>query len=488
MAQGRPFDRAIEWVLYPCVCWLFLVGLWSGPGLGATLVYPNGLLAVEAALAIVLLLLMWRGRVVPLQQYPFLLPCLGVMALAALAALARVFARGEPFEALRLWQHGEPMLRGLLIYLALVGRPRLLRAAIGAAVVGFGLLAISCMVQHFTGVTRWYVALDRGWESGIQAMRDTPRGQGLTSYINLTAAMLATALPFWSVPSAMGAVARHPWARILLPAGGVATAAALLYTNARGPVLAVALVACVVVWHLRPRQRWSMMVATALFFAVTMLPGQMVAPASLAALAIGGLCGIYAWRGRHTRLILPALALMLVGGVQSIDAYVLHLPLGLRVIEQGVKDGARLALYEETLVQVTHAPLWGVGGHDLAMALTQGPTAVRLGLDLLPRTQWNAHNQVLQWAGAEGVPVALAFTMLVLGGVWWLWRQVHQSHTRFQQILTLSTAIALTLFLVTNLAEAHFWRIEGGGLYWSLLALASACVATGQHDACEAVT
>ncbi len=454
------------------VGWLLFTGMWSGPFIGATLRYPNGMLLAEAAL---LLLLLLPGGRRP-RDYPFLWPCLAALGVVLLAMLARMWARDLPFEWLSLWVLGEPMLRGALIFLALAGQPKGDRLAWGAMLAGIGLLTAAVIVQHFTGVTRWYPDLDAGWVSGFRPMPDyaewtTPRAQGLTSYINLTGALLAAALPLWFLPAARGDRPSR-WARLALLVGGLLVAAALWYTGARGPMLAVGAVACLLLacysWP------WGLSAVAALGLALTAAwPGKGIW--ALAALGVAVLLTIArrAWRVRHfTPLIL---ALVLVGGVQAIDAYVLNLSLGWRVANYGLTDKARMHIFSHALVVTAGSPLWGVGDTEAAAQVARTPYSRPIDL---PHTQRNFHNQPLQWAAAQGIPAALALSFLVLGVTGWLWlRGLRLRRARtLAGILPLAIAGALAVFLLTNLPEAHFWRIEGGGFFWSLAAVGAAMV------------
>lgn len=454
------------------VGWLLFTGMWSGPFIGATLRYPNGMLFAEAAL--LLLLLLPGGR--RLRDYPFLWPCLAALGIATVATLVRMWTRDVPFEWLSLWILGEPMLRGALIFLALAGQPKGDRLAWGAMLAGIGLLAAAVIIQHFTGVTRWYPDLDAGWVSGFRSVADygawtTPRAQGLTSYINLTAALLAAALPLWFLPAARGRLSPR-WARTAVFISGLLVAAALWYTGARGPMLAIGVVACLLLacysWP------WGLSAVAALGLALTAAwPGK--GPWALGALGVAGMLMIAArvWRLRHLTPLILALAL--VGGVQAIDAYVLDLPLGWRVADHGLADKARMRIYGHALTVIAGAPLWGVGDSEAAAQVVRTPYPRPIDL---PHTQRNFHNQPLQWAAAHGIPAALALSLLVLGVTGWLW--AHGLRLRRERtlagILPLAIAGALAVFLLTNLPEAHFWRIEGGGFFWSLAAVGAAMV------------
>jgi O-antigen ligase len=159
----------------------------------------------------------------------------------------------------------------------------------------------------------------------------------------------------------------------------------------------------------------------------------------------------------------------MAGGLLVVDAYVLHYPLSWRVATTGLVDDARLELYSEALRIISENPWWGIG--DAAV----GQRAIALPrLHSLPQTQQNVHNQYLQWAAAEGIPVGIGFTLLVLWAVVWCWRHAPAWPTPLSRAVGWATAIGLTTFLLANLADAHFWRIEGGGFFWSLLAVNAA--------------
>lgn len=447
------------------IIWLLVVGLWSGPSLGATLVYPNGLLWVEGALVVVLLVLARQGVVRSLRDYPLGWACLGVLALAALAATIRA-ARGDGFDALCLWQHSEPMLRGLLLYLAIAGQPRWGRLAWGSALTGMALLALVTVVQHLLGLTRWYAGLDRGWADGIASVHGW-RAQGLTSYINLTAALLAAAVPCWIIPPLL----RMPPARItriLLLLGGLLTTAGVWYTRSRAAFLVAGLVSCLFCW--RVSFRWGIgALAVVGVFVIVVYPAVPVwaLSALLAALVLGRM----ALEPRRRYLLAIALSLGLAGGLQALDAYVLHFPLTFRLTEEGVTDVARLELYRNALTLVRTAPWWGVGDAGVSDSLNR---LANPALRRLPRTQRNAHNQYLHWAAAEGIPVALAFTALVIAATAWCWRRARRRRAPFPRAVGLAIAVSLATFLLANLTDAHFWRIEGAGFFWSLFAVAAA--------------
>ncbi len=460
-------DRLLQTTRLVTVCWLLLVGLWSAPALGATLVYPNGMLAVEGLLAVTLILLARRGQVRPLRTYPLLLPCLGVLALSALASTARLLTLGTAFDTLRLWQHGEPMVRGLLLYLALTGQPRLTRVAWISTLAGLAALAATCVAQHAAGVSRWYPNLDQGWAGGWHPVAD-PRAQGLTSYTNLSAAMLAAAIACWWTPVALawqsGSVSRRAFLHQgMLLLGGCVMVAALIYTNSRGPLLAALLAALFFCWQRSIRWGASATVAVGLFLLVMWL----ASPAwALLAVLLGAGIGFAV---RRRRVLFPvALALCLMGGIQLLDSDVLHLPLRSRMASSGISDSARWVIYRIGLRAIREAPCWGMGDAAVGQRVWTTP---EYDLHDLPRNQRNAHNQYLHWAAAEGLPVALAFCLLLFGAVSRLWRGAWWRPDPFARAVGLSVAVALTIFLLANLTDAHFWRIEGGGFFWSLLAI-----------------
>ncbi len=460
-------DELFDWLRGAAIAWLLLVGLWSGPALGATLVYRyNGLPAVEVACLIVLLYQAWRGRLRSPRTYPFLWPCLAVLALSAYSALMRLLCFGIPFDLLRLWQHGEPMARGLLLFLAIAGQPRLTRVAWIGLFSGITVLAASCIVQHCTEVTRWYADLDRGWATGFHPLRG-PRTQGLTSYINLTAAMLAAALPCWLLPPLLHRKIDRRLC-VLLIAGGVATGAALWYTDSRGPMVALAIAGSLLLWRIS--RRWGVYALLALFMFILA-----VWPASplwaLFAFASGFLL-VYISKTRRWRMLLAVtLGSVFAGGLQVIDAYVLHLPLHWRVLDEGLSDHQRILLVHDAWHVVRLHPWYGVGEAGLDLRLLYAPHSF---FDKLPLTQHNAHNQYLQWAATEGIPVALAFTLLFIWTIYWLLNRSAYWRDPFARALGLGAAIGLATFLLCCLVDAHFWRIEGGGFYWSVLATVTA--------------
>ncbi|MHB9134726.1 MAG: O-antigen ligase family protein [Armatimonadota bacterium] len=422
-------DNFLSWVRMASVAWLLLVGLWSGPSLGATLVYPNGLVGVEAVLALVLILQSRRGQLLSPRAYPFLWPCLAVLGICALAALLRTMLHHTAFDWLRLWKDGEPMARGLLLFLAIAGQPRTTRLAWVSMLIGIGLLAGATTLQHLFSVTRWYRDLDGGWASGWQSVPGF-RSQGLTSYINLTGAMLAASLPYWLLPLLMR-MALSWSARAAIMVGGLLCAAGFWFTNSRGPAIA---------------------------FGITAL---------LAILAWGQ----STWRQRQRNAVMVIVTVLLIAGFQAIDFYLLHSPTGWRLTEEGVSDAPRTAIYQTAITTIRSAPWLGIGDAAFAQKFTS-LTAHRL--HRLPATQRNAHNQFLQWAAAEGLPVAMAFSLLVVWCVLWCWRNSPHWFRGFPRMFGLATAMALLIFLLTNLTETHFWRIEGAGFFWSLLGVAAA--------------
>ena len=439
------------------------MGLWSGPTPGATLVYRyNGLPAVEVLCLAVLLYQGWRGHVRSPRAYPFLWPCLAVLLLSVCSSLLRLLCRGVPFDALRLWQHSEPMARGLLLFLAIAGQPRLTRVAWVGLFAGISVLVAACIVQHCTTVTRWYTDLDRGWADGFHAEWGY-RVQGLTSYINLTGAILAAALPCWLLPPLLRRPADRRL-RTLLLSGGLATAAALWYTGSRGPMAALAIVGSLFLW--RQSRRWGLYALLALcMFALVVWPARPLV--ALIAFALGFLL-VYHSNARKWRLLLAiTLGVVLAGGLQVLDAYVLRMPLQhWRVLDLGLSDEARQMLNYETWHEACNYPWCGVGDAALCTRLRETTSF----FVLLPNSQHNSHNQYLHWAATEGIPVALSFILLLVWTIIWLLRRVPHWPSPSARALGLAAAVGLTTFLLSNFVDAHFWRIEGGGFYWSLLA------------------
>lgn len=471
------WEQALGWVRAAIVIWLLLVGLWSGPAYGATLAYPNGMPAVEIVLLVVLILLARRGRVSSVWSYPFTWPCLALLGLCALTTGVRVFVRGVPFDVLRLWQNGEPMLRGLLLYLAIAGQPRLARLAWGSMLVGITLSSAATVVQYLTGVVRWYRNLDVGYAGGIHPARvdilsdrfgrPLSRAQGLTSYINLTAAISAAALPYWLLPPLLRVPLTRP-VRVLLLLGGVLTAAALWFTNSRGPALAVAVVAVGFLWRLR--QRWGIGVLIGLLcFVLGISPAIPLWAVGIAVVAVALAGGYY--RPARWALFSVTLGLGLAIGIRVVVVNIMHYPSAARV-QQGVDDPERSNIYRDALAAIRIAPWVGIG--DAAMSEREQQLAARHLIDFLPRTQRNAHCQYLQWIAAEGAPVALGFILLTLGVVGWCWRRAEIWRSPFARVLALAGAAGLTIFLFTNLADAFFWRIEGAGFFWSVFAVTAA--------------
>ncbi|MEI7833374.1 MAG: hypothetical protein WCJ56_09265, partial [bacterium] len=357
-------DRGAEWLLTPLLVWLLLVGLWSGPSLGATLVYPNALLWFDGALALCLLWIGIRGKQNRLRDVYFLLPCFGILILCALATFARTLARGIEFDWLRLWIHGEPMLRGVLICLAVMGRPRLLRVGVVSALVGLALLALSGVIQHVTHVSRWYKDLDKGWATGFRPLQPlemtTLRVQGLTSYINLTAAMLGAAFPLWIAPLLLRMKLSN-YGKILLALGAIATAASLWYTDSRGPAIALIIVGIGLLWF---RSVALGMVGTlTLGLVITLTSPTANLPLwALLTCVIAVVSGVIMWRYRLRWLWPLVIGLSLLGGLQAVDAYVLKFQLkGWRVTTQGVEDTARVKIYQLAFRDIKEAPFWGVG-------------------------------------------------------------------------------------------------------------------------------
>jgi O-antigen ligase len=370
------------------------------------------------------------------------------------------------------------MLRGAILYLAIAGHPKYVRVAWFTALAGLCLQSSAAIVQHFTHVTRWYADLDRGWSGGWQPMMDPlskkstlippSRAQGLTSYINLTAAMLAAAIPFWGIPAVFG-FTRKRWPRVLLAAGGVATAAALWYTDARGPMCAVGVVIIVFAFLLSGRWRISILAATLVFMTAIVTHSKYIAM-----LVFAAACGLLAlrhwWRSRYLLPII--LALGFAGSVQLVDAYILHYQLAWRVTDTGLTDPSRLVLYRAAVKTVIGSPWCGIGDTAIASRVIHLPG--QLGLQHLPRTQQNFHDQYLQWAASEGLLGALACTLLVCWAVFWCWRLFRNSADPVVRSFGLAAASGLTIFLICNVVDAHFWRIEGGGFFWSLLAVTAA--------------
>jgi len=362
------------------------------------------------------------------------------------------------------------MARGLLLYLAVAGKPRMTRVAIASMLLGRLLLAGAAIIQHFTGVTRWYADLDRGWASGIQAVAGD-RAQGLTSYVNLTAALLAASLPFW-IALPIFRVPQARWMRIGLLLGGAMTMAALWYTNSRGPILALALVSCLSLIRFSPRWGIGVLAAVAGFLLIVLPSTPWWA---LVGLLVSFPLGYFAWK-RGMRYLLPlAAGLAMAGGLLVIDAYVLHFSLGWRVSTTGLVDNARLDIYSEALHIIQVNPWLGIGEIEVGKRVTTIPV-----LHSLPLTQRNAHNQYLQWAAAGGIPAGIGFSILVIWAIAWCWRNAPAWPPGLSRALGWASAIGLTTFLFANLADAFFWRIEGGGFFWSLLAV-TAAIARREH-------
>jgi hypothetical protein len=470
----------LEWVLTVGVCWLCFAGVWAAPASGATLVYPDGLVAADVLVAVALAILMLTGHARPVARYPFLWPCALVLGVSALSACARAMQPwGDP-SWLRLWQDGEPMARGLLLFLAVSAYPRLLRVAFGAALLGLTVVAGAGIIQHLQGCSRWYVDLDGGWASGFKREASTPRVQGLTSYINLTAAFMAGTAPMWYALTAMRATQRR-WVRGLCIAGAACAMLTLWYTSSRGPIFAIQVVALLLAWRLYPRARWHVLAALMAFTLVSrwsqiaelsppLAPlAALIGPVSLVALAAGVGFGIAGWR-RDWRWIPLAVALAFVGGTQSFDLYVLHQPIASR----DVMDPSRMAMYTEVARMVPLHPWTGVGDDVLGQYIVQHGRLIEVKLNALPATQRNTHNQPLQWAAAQGVPVAVLYLALVIGVAYWLWRRSHGWPPGFPRAVVLASAVGLLGFLLCNFAEAHFWRMEGSGFFWTLAALGAA--------------
>jgi len=471
--KSRLADSPMLYLLEACrtsaVVWLLLVGLWSGPVPGATLAYPNGFLFVETGLAIVLFLLALRGRVLPLRTYPFLWLCLVVLSLLIMALLVRAIFGGAVFEVSMPWKYGEPMARGLLLYLAIAGHPRVTRIAVAGMLLGMLLPAGASIIQHITGVSRWYADLDGGWASGIRMIAGN-RAQGLTSYVNLTAAMLAASLPFFIALPAFR-LPRSRWMRAGLLLGGAMTMAALWYTNSRGPIMALVLVCCLSL--IRFSLRWALGILAGVGgFLLIVLPS--TPWWALVGLIVAFPLGYFIWK-RGARHLLPlAAGLAMAGGLLTVDAYVLHLPLAWRVATTGLADNARLDIYAEALRIIRENPWLGIGETAVGKRVITIPA-----LQSLPLTQRNAHNQYLQWTAAGGVPVGIGFTILALWSIVWCRRNAPAWSSSLAQALGWASAIGLATFLVANLADAFFWRIEGGGFFWSLLAVTAAAAQGG---------
>ena len=471
------WERGLDGLRVAIVVWLLLVGLWSGPAYGSTLAYPNGLPAVEIVLAIVLALLALRGRVRPAWEYPCAWPCLAVLVLCALTAALRMWLRQLPFDTLRLWQNGEPMLRGLLLYLAIAGHTRLARIAWVSMLVGVALSSVATVIQYCTGVVRWYTNLDVGYKDGVHAvsintLRDKDgtldvRAQGLTSYINLTASISAAALPYWLLPPLLR-VPLSSRARVLLVLGGLTTATALWFTGSRGPLFALLIVAAVFLWRLQRRWGISALVGLCCFILgmVSAVPLWVLGILLLATLLV-------CWMNTRQRLffLAAALGLGLTGSVRVVTVYLLHYAPSKRM-GKGIGDWERTPIYRDALEAIQIAPWWGIG--DEAISERERQLAAHHLMGPLPRTQQNVHDQYLQWIAAEGLPVALGYMLLTLWATWWCWRHGRLWRSPFARALALAGAAGLAIFLFTNLADAFFWRIEGGGFFWSVFAVTAA--------------
>ena len=149
----------------------------------------------------------------------------------------------------------------------------------------------------------------------------------------------------------------------------------------------------------------------------------------------------------------------------------MHFQLNWRISERGLDDHARVVIYTGALRTAASAPWWGIGDEAAAARVTHLPNP---GLKYLPKTQQNFHDQYLHWAASQGIPVAIAFTLLVGWAVVWCWRNYSTWPDPLARALGLAAAAGLTIFLLCNLVDAHFWRIEGGGFFWTLLAFTAA--------------
>lgn len=458
-----PTPQVLDVLRLLALAWLLVVGLWSGPMPGATLAYPNGLLGVELLLAVILILRCWRGQGPAMRDYPFLWPCLGIIAIWGIATGLRAAFRQTPCEWLPWWQVGEPMVRGLLLFLAVAGERRLLSFVWGCLLLGISLLTGATVAQHWTQTMRWYADPNIGWASGL-ARIPGPRAQGLTSYINLTSAMLAASLPAWWFACVR---TRHRVQHGLLAAGGALTAAAVWYTGSRGPVLAVMLVALLLAC---PSTPWC--ISTLLGIAAFLLAVWFGIPWWALIVCILGIVLTCLAMHRRIRVLVPmALALCLAGGFQALDAYVLHLPLAWRVAQQGVGDNARLLLYRTAVEAINVSPWIGIGEEQYRQYLKTYPNPVIRGIWDIQR---NAHNQPLHWMATQGVPAGIATVMLIMWVPWWIAAEVRRCRDTGVRAFGLAMVGGLSILLITNLAEAHFWRIEGGGCFWTLAALAAA--------------
>jgi O-antigen ligase len=212
------------------------------------------------------------------------------------------------------------------------------------------------------------------------------------------------------------------------------------------------------------------LVAAIIIFLVTMVIHSSLLALVALLLALGLLVLRRWWRPHYVLPIMLALAFS--GAVQLVDAYVLHYQLSLRISDTGLGDHARVVLYRTALATASSSPYWGVGDAGVAARVLSLPK--KLELFILPKTQQNFHDQYLQWAASEGLFVALAFTLLVSWGVYWCWQLFRSSTDPPARALGLAATAGLAIFLLCNLVDAQFWRIEGGGFYWSLLAVTAA--------------
>lgn len=461
------------------VCWLLLVGLWSAPAFGAELVYPNYLLQVEIFLAFVLLLCKFQGKVLRLTRYPFLYPSIIVLIIATVAALLRVFLLRCNInqELFHLAQHGEPLLRASLIFFALAGDRSLLRIAWFSALFGLMLNALASVIQHFTQVARWYNDLDRGWRDGWSLYRGIPAGedvryfsprtQGLTSYTNTTAAFFAASLPYWIMPVIMREKRRLSTYSFFI-SGILLTSAGLCYTHSRGPLLALILVIFLLASFLPWRWSIALICANITLLLTIILPSVRLALGEfIAAVLLAVLAHLRRWK--YTWPLICVLAIY--GGIISIDGYLLHFNVNNRIVEQGVDDQSREILYINAIKTTLSSPWIGAGEERAGAHILHLPNA---GLQELPRSKLNYHNSFLHWAAVEGIPLALAMTLFTIGAVVWCWRAFRRATTPFSRSLTLATTIGMTIYLLCNLVDAHFWRMEGASFFWSLLALTAA--------------
>ena len=232
------------------------------------------------------------------------------------------------------------MARGMLLYLAIAGQPRFTRVAWVGLFAGISVLAAACIVQHCTVVTRWYADLDCGWAAACMRKRGRVARIDLLHQPDGPPSWLPHALLL--LPPLLRRRADRRLRALAAPRRRGDGCRSLVYRFTRSDGGAGH---CRLPVPLAPVLALGMVCPAGL---VSVYPGWPARPLCALAALVTGCLLVYTAIKRNWRLLL---ALTLVrpsaGGLQVLDAYVLHFPLHWRVIDKGLSDIERVQLNRE---------------------------------------------------------------------------------------------------------------------------------------------